>query len=83
MAYIIIDDTSRITAASKTHHCGDNEIVVDIPQEVWEAGIHNYKYEDGEWIYDPIPEPDQPEPEEDVSVWDELDAAYQKGVDSV
>ena len=28
-------------------------------------------------------EPEQPEPETEASVWDELDAAYQEGVDSV
>lgn len=36
---------------------------------------------DGEWEYDFYAEP-EPMPSED-SVWDELDAAYQKGVDSV
>lgn len=30
----------------------------------------------------PEPEP-EPEPEEESSIWDELDAAYQEGVDSV
>ena len=30
---------------------------------------------------EPIPEP-IPEPEEETSVWDELDAAYQEGVNS-
>ena len=29
------------------------------------------------------PEQEEPEPEEPTSVWDELDAAYQEGVDSV
>lgn len=46
---------------------------------------------DQRWVYDPEtgsfsepvePEP-TPEPEEEMSVWDELDAAYQEGVDSV
>ena len=64
MAYIIIDETNRITAASETHHCGDDEIVVDIPKEVWENGIHDHKYENGEWVYDPIPKPEQPEHKE-------------------
>lgn len=64
MAYIIIDETNRITAASETHHCGDDEIVVDIPKEVWENGIHDYKYENGEWVYEPVPKPEQPEREE-------------------
>lgn len=46
------------------------------------------------WVYDfgsgtftEYVEPDEPEPEptpgDDSSVWDELDAAYQEGVDSV
>lgn len=36
------------------------------------------------WTPLPMPEPEPtPEPEEKISVWDELDAAYQEGVDSV
>lgn len=36
------------------------------------------------YTYELMPEPEPvPEPEEPMSVWDELDAAYQEGVDSV
>lgn len=36
------------------------------------------------WTPLPMPEPEPiPEPEEKISVWDELDAAYQEGVDSL
>lgn len=36
------------------------------------------------WTPGVMPEPEPiPEPEEEASVWDELDAAYQEGVDSV
>ena len=36
------------------------------------------------WTPGVMPEPEPtPEPEEETSVWDELDAAYQEGVDSV
>lgn len=39
---------------------------------------------DGSWVPGDIPEPEPvPEPEEEKTVWDELDAAYQEGVDSV
>lgn len=39
---------------------------------------------DGSWEPLPMPEPEPiPEPEPKTSVWDELDAAYQEGVDSV
>lgn len=49
-----------------------------------EDNIHNYLYIDKKYVYDPLPESEQPEPEPSGdSVWDELDAAYQEGVDSV
>lgn len=36
------------------------------------------------WTPGEMPDPEPiPEPEEPMSVWDELDAAYQEGVDSV
>ena len=42
-----------------------------------------YMIEDS-WTPLPMPEPEPiPEPEPETSVWDELDAAYQEGVDSV
>lgn len=46
--------------------------------------IYEYRYENGEFIHDPLPEPEQPDPvPSEGSVWDDLDAAYQEGVDSV
>ena len=56
MAYIKIDETNRIIAASYNFHCGDGEIEVTIPEDVPFENIHDYLYDDGEWIYDPIPE---------------------------
>lgn len=45
-----------------------------------EDNIHNYLYIDEKYVYDPLPEPEQPEPAPSGdSVWDELDAAYQAG----
>lgn len=57
MAYIKIDGTNRITAASYDFHCGEGEIELTIPDEITLAEIHEYKYENGELIYDPIPKP--------------------------
>lgn len=43
----------------------------------------SYMVEDS-WTPGVMPEPEPiPEPEPETSVWDELDAAYQEGVDSV
>lgn len=61
MAYIKIDETNRITSASYNYHCGDGEIETTIPDEISLDNIHDYKYIDGEYVYDPLPEP-KPEP---------------------
>lgn len=48
-----------------------------------EGDITDYLYVDEQYIYDPLPKPEPaPQPAEE-SVWDQLDAAYQRGVDSV
>lgn len=47
------------------------------------GNITDYRYIDGEYIYDPLPNPEPAEPSAEGPVWDELDAAYQRGVDSV
>jgi hypothetical protein len=51
-----------------------------IVDELPNGNIYEYRYVDGEYILDPLPEPEQPEPAPSGdSVWDELDAAYQAG----
>lgn len=54
-----------------------------IVEELPDGDVTDYRYENGVYIYDPLPEPEQPDPSEEATVWDELDAAYQEGVDSV
>lgn len=45
-----------------------------------DGDVSDYLYIDGQYVYDPLPEPEQPEPAPSGdSVWDELDAAYQAG----
>lgn len=61
MAYIKIDSENRITAASYDYHCGEGEIEVEIPEEISLYDIHNYLYVDGEYVFDPLPEPEEPE----------------------
>lgn len=59
----------------------DGMPIVDILPE---GNIYEYRYVNGAYIHDPLPEPEQPDPvPAEGSVWDELDAAYQEGVDSV
>lgn len=44
-----------------------------------EGDITDYLYVDGVYVYDPLPENEPVEPEKEITVWDELDAAYQAG----
>lgn len=55
MAYIKINETNRITAASYNYHCGSDEIETVIPEEIQLQDIHDYLYVDGEYIYEPLP----------------------------
>ena len=45
-----------------------------------DGDVSEYRYENGGYIHDPLP---QPVPLPEQTVWDELDAAYQEGVDSL
>lgn len=54
MAYIKIDETNRITAASHNFHCGDDEICVEIPNEIDLKDLYDYLYVDGKFVHDPI-----------------------------
>ena len=88
MAFIKVDSEGRITAASKTHHCGEGEIKVAIPEEIGLDIIHEYRFINGEFIYDPKSKPEQddpkPTPESRIkAIEDQLaayEAAYARGV---
>lgn len=49
-------------------------------EELPEGDVSQYRYVDGSFIHDPLPEPEKMEA---TGVWEELDRAYQEGVDSV
>lgn len=66
MAYIKIDETGRVTAASYNFHCGDGEIKVTIPAGIHINNIREYLYINGEFIHSPeqnMNNSDQPEEE--------------------
>ena len=47
-----------------------------------EGDIYDYKYIDGEFIYDPLPDPPEPEPAPEYVTYDELAEAIREGVNS-
>ena len=78
-------ENNRILSACVVLPNGNYE-GMPLVDELPEGDITDYLYADGQYVYDPLPEPEQPEPAPDPSsdsVWDELDAAYQEGVNSV
>lgn len=80
MAYIKIAEDGRITAASRTHHCGDGELEVEIPEEIGIETIHEYRYVDGAFIHDPkLPVPGEtgPTQEERIKALEDQLAAYE------
>lgn len=81
---IIIAEDGRILSATFKQYAPTNSIIVDtIP----DGNLRDYLYVDGQYVYDPLPVPEEPEtpdtPPEEEDVWAALDAAYQEGVDSV
>ena len=75
-------ENGRILSATYPQYAPADAVIVDALPE---GDISDYLYVNGQYVYDPLPEPEQPEPAPEPSgdsVWDELDAAYQEGVNS-
>ena len=67
----------RILSATDPKYAPADAVVVD---RLPEGNISDYLYVGGNFVHDPLPEPEWPKPApEDGSVWDDLDAAYQAG----
>lgn len=77
---LVLDDNNRIIDAPVQRYASADAIIVD---ELPDGDFRDYLYVNGEYVYDPLPRPEPVDPEPERSVWDELDAAYQEGVDSV
>lgn len=82
---LVLDEDSRIISAPVQRYAPDSAIIVD---NLPEGDSRDYLYIDGQYIYDPLPEPEQPEPdpsletrvtavESDVA---DLTAAIKKGL---
>lgn len=68
----------RILSATYPQYAPEDAVLMDVLPE---GDIADYRYVEGEYVYDPLPPSPEPEPEE--SVWDELETAYQEGVNSI
>lgn len=77
---LVLDENNRIIDVPVQRYAPADAIIVD---ELPDGDFRDYLYVNGEYVYDPLPRPEPVDPEPERSVWDELDAAYQEGVDSV
>lgn len=81
LAYALnIADDGRVLSVTYAKYAPADAVMVE---ELPEGNITDYRYVDGEFVHDPLPKPVPPSAPSEVSVWDELDAAYQEGVDSI
>lgn len=80
-----LDENGRILSVTLEKYAPkDATLVETLP----DGNVADYLYVEGEYVYDPLPEPEQPEQPEDLSVRvqaleDQLaayEAAYQEGV---
>ena len=70
--------SNRILSATYPQYAPADAIIVDILPD---GDISDYLYVNEEYVYDPLPDP-EPVPDPELSVWDELDGAYQAGYES-
>ena len=77
-----LDEDGRILSATyESHATPGMSIVNTLP----DGDVSDYRFVDGEYIYDPLPqpEPSRPEPPSgDYATYDELAAAIREGVNS-
>ena len=55
-----LDEDGRILSVTFEKYAPDDAVLVD---ELPEGDVSNYRYVDGEFVYDPLPEPEYPETE--------------------
>lgn len=78
---LTLAEDGRILSATFEQYASADAVLVD---ELPEGNIADYRYVDGEYLYDPLPEPEKPEePTIEAATWDELAAAIKEGVNTV
>lgn len=57
---LVLNEDNRIMDAPAQRYAPKGTIIVD---KLPDGDFHDYLYIDGKYVYDPLPEPEQPEPE--------------------
>lgn len=70
-------DDGRVLSATEDQYGAEGQPRVEtLPED----DIYDYKYIDGEFVYDPLPAPPEPEPAPEYVTYDELAEAIREGV---
>lgn len=76
-----IDPENRVLSATEDQYGAEGQPRVDhLPDD----DISDYRFVDGEFVYDPLPKPPEPEPEPvpEYATYDKLAMAIREGVNS-
>lgn len=79
----LVGDDGRMSCPTFEEYAPPGAILVD---KLPPGDYNDFRYIDGQYIYDPLPEPEQPEsetPNNEAATWDELAAAIREGVNAV
>lgn len=80
-----LGDDGRVLSATEDKYGAEGQPRVEtLPsgETPEENDISNYRYVDGEFVYDPLPAPPEPEPTTEYARYDELAEAIREGVNS-
>lgn len=70
-------EDGRVLSATEDQYGAEGQPRVEtLPED----DIYDYKYIDGEFVYDPLPAPPEPEPAPEYVTYDELAEAIREGV---
>lgn len=58
----VLNEENRPIVTAIEEHPQEDGVLLEVPDEFDVMSAEDWKYEDGVWVYDPLPEPEQPEP---------------------
>lgn len=73
-------EDGRILSATCPQYAPADAVLVD---ELPDGDAYEYRYVDGEFVHDPLPQPEPAEQSSPYVTWAELEEALREGVNSV
>ena len=77
----LAEDGRILGILDSQYQTAQTPLIEDYPQEVKDGNACDYRYVDGQWIYDPLPRPNGEGTQ--FVTWAELETALKEGVNGV